>query len=192
MKSVLAIVLLALGAGALAQDPASEKSRIQAERRRIEAQRASEEAACRTRFAVTDCLEDVRRRWRGPLADLRRQEVALDDAERQRRGAQQRADVEQRQAEAQQEQAQRRARVASEQREREERAAAKAAGPTPGGSPRPPAAAASGPRFTPQQEAENARARAARVDSAREHKEAVQRRQAERKREAARPLPVPP
>jgi colicin import membrane protein len=45
--------------------------------------------ACYQRFAVNDCLLDSRRARREVMADLRRQEVSLNDAQRKRRAAEQ-------------------------------------------------------------------------------------------------------
>ena len=98
MKSLGLAVLLALTCLALraqSAEPLTEPSE-QAERARIERSRALEEArfaqeepACYARFAVNDCLIAERARRREALADLRRQENVLNDAERRRKGAQQ-------------------------------------------------------------------------------------------------------
>ena len=70
--------------------------REQAERERIRQTRSSEqglftgqEAQCYARFAVNDCLIEVRARRRQVLGDLRRQEILLNDVQRKRRGADQ-------------------------------------------------------------------------------------------------------
>jgi colicin import membrane protein len=70
--------------------------RDQAERERIRDTRASQqalftsqEAQCYARFAVNDCLIEIRARRRLVLGDLRRQEILLNDAQRKRRGAEQ-------------------------------------------------------------------------------------------------------
>lgn len=70
-----------------ATELASERQRIDAERRNIAARFAQEERACHQRFAVTDCLNRNLNWQRAALADLRRQEVLLNDNERQRRAA---------------------------------------------------------------------------------------------------------
>ncbi|BDT68341.1 hypothetical protein os1_25230 [Comamonadaceae bacterium OS-1] len=68
---------------------AAEHARIDAERQRIEKRFAEEEAACFQKFAVNDCRDASRARRRVDMADLRRQEIALNDAERKRKGAEQ-------------------------------------------------------------------------------------------------------
>jgi len=69
-----------------------------AERIKIEATRQQElvvleaqESACESRFAVTDCVNAVRTRRRQVLAGFKRQEVALNDAQRKQRALEQRA-----------------------------------------------------------------------------------------------------
>jgi colicin import membrane protein len=66
-------------------DIEAEHSRIQTERARQATRYEQEEAACYARFAVTDCLRKVHVRRRESLADLRRQEILLNEAERKRK-----------------------------------------------------------------------------------------------------------
>lgn len=47
-----------------------------------------QEKICYTKFAVTDCLRELRAQHRGVLNDLRRQEMILNDMERQSKAAQ--------------------------------------------------------------------------------------------------------
>lgn len=47
------------------------------------------EVACYQRFAVNDCLNESRRIEREIMADLRRQEILINDAQRKRRAARQ-------------------------------------------------------------------------------------------------------
>lgn len=61
---------------------------------------ADEEAACRTRFAVTHCVDDVRRRRREALAPLREREWRIEEAQRRARAAQRRQAVAAKQAAA--------------------------------------------------------------------------------------------
>jgi colicin import membrane protein len=68
---------------------AAEHARINAERQRIEKRFADEETACFQKFAVNDCRDASRARRRADMADLRRQEISLNDAERKRKGAEQ-------------------------------------------------------------------------------------------------------
>ena len=66
-------------------DIEGERSRIGQERAREEARSRKEDAACYARFAVTDCLREVRLRRREVMDRLRRQEVAVNDAERRQK-----------------------------------------------------------------------------------------------------------
>lgn len=104
---LISLIALAACAVARAQDSAQsaqsaeqfeEQSalRVSEEHARIRQSRATEqagfavlEAQCYRRFAVNDCLIDVRARRRDVLGDLRRQEISLNDAERKRRAAEQ-------------------------------------------------------------------------------------------------------
>jgi len=91
-------MLCALAVGpALAQPAAevpaagrdTEKAQIAAERARLEAGFKAEEAACYRRFLVNACLEEIRPRRAEAMAELRRQEIVLNDAERKARAADQ-------------------------------------------------------------------------------------------------------
>ena len=72
-----------------AQRDAAEHERIRQERVLAQAQFAAQDAQCYARFAVNDCLDAVQVRRRALLADLRRQEISLNDAQRKRRAAEQ-------------------------------------------------------------------------------------------------------
>ena len=76
-----------------APDVAAERSRIQVERAQAESRYGQEQAACYARFAVNDCLRDSRARRRQALDQLRRQDIALNDAVRQRRALEQRQQI---------------------------------------------------------------------------------------------------
>ena len=101
MKHIaLVLCLLLLAPGARGQSDAQIEEahvvRDAVEYERIRQARAGEqvkvaalEAACYQRFAVNDCLIKVRAQRREVLADLRRQEISLNDALRKRRGAEQ-------------------------------------------------------------------------------------------------------
>ena len=99
MKRVLGLVMVVLlAAGALAQEVpvptlqqagAIERERIRQVRVVEQARFATEEAQCYQRCAVNDCLQEVRRARRDVLADLRRQEMSINDAQRKRRAAEQ-------------------------------------------------------------------------------------------------------
>jgi colicin import membrane protein len=97
MKLAL-ILLCALAVGpALAQPVAEvpaagrdmEKAQIAAERVRLEAGFKAEEAACYRRFLVNACLEEIRPRRAEAMAELRRQEISINEAERKAKGADQ-------------------------------------------------------------------------------------------------------
>lgn len=109
-------------------DVESERSRIQAERGREEARYQAEEAACYARFAVTDCLRQVRMHRRETLGKLRQQELVLNDAERKRKALEQvERSKEKSSAQRMEEEAARRVEAREAQQEREERAMQKAA-----------------------------------------------------------------
>lgn len=100
VPEVLAVVLVAAAAiGVSAGEPADRRA-LAAERQRLTAQFDAEAAQCRERFAVNDCIADVRRRQRAALAPLRESELLLEEAERRERAAQRRLEVQRRQAEA--------------------------------------------------------------------------------------------
>lgn len=73
-----------------------ERARIAAERDMLQQRLPDEERACYQRFAVNDCLRQTRRAHRRALADLRRQELAINEQERQRQGAERLRSLEQR------------------------------------------------------------------------------------------------
>ncbi len=63
----------------------AELSRIEIQRNVLEARYSKEESGCYQRFATNDCLLEVRARKRVNLEELRRQEIALNDAKRKTR-----------------------------------------------------------------------------------------------------------
>jgi colicin import membrane protein len=78
------------------QDTSQGPEQVAAERLRIQQQRQiatvelnAQEQACQSKFVVTSCVQDVGRRRIAMLADLKRQEAILNDADRQNRGAEQ-------------------------------------------------------------------------------------------------------
>ena len=100
MKKILSVLVLVLisfcafsqatGSSAMPLlDSEGERRRIQAERAREEAQFEKDQAACYARFAVTDCIGQARLRRRAALDQLRRQEIVLNDAERKRKALEQ-------------------------------------------------------------------------------------------------------
>ena len=104
LNSLLMALLLclagpALAAGAASDGPAPPQdapSFTDVERSRIEQERAAEmlrqqqvESACYQRFAVNDCLLESRVKHREVMADLKRQEINLNDRERRLRSSEQ-------------------------------------------------------------------------------------------------------
>ncbi|WP_309683987.1 hypothetical protein [Polaromonas sp.] len=90
------LTTLSLLAGAQSVAPAAQTATMEAERNRISADRArleagflAEDAACYKRFFVNNCLAEVNVRRRETMADLRRQEISLNDEERKIKGAEQ-------------------------------------------------------------------------------------------------------
>jgi colicin import membrane protein len=204
MKHLLSLCCLCLLGLARAQLPATydpafdarERERISAEREQAVQRYSGEEADCYQRFAVNDCLRDVRRQRRVALEELRRQEILLNDAQRAAIAAEQQRRIEQRQAEressasqaerdaAAKEQA---ARVQEAQRRQAERAAVPPAGP--GAVPSTPntGAAAAAARRAEQQKAYEERQR-----RAEERRQEYERRQSQQGPRNSKPLPVPP
>jgi colicin import membrane protein len=198
-KSLLFACTLLLVGGAWAQEPdgSAERARIRAERDQAEALFTAEEKACRARFAVTDCVNDARKRMRDTLADLRRQEVTLNDAERKRRAAGRLKDIQERQASTAQQDEARTQQAVQSQLRREQRVADKEAARTAAGaSSGPPAprqpSDSQGARLTAEQIEANRQAHAKRVAEAEQRKEKAARRILERRKPAASSLPVPP
>jgi transglutaminase/protease-like cytokinesis protein 3 len=97
MKFFLFLLCCCLSLGAaIAQSPAQEKaanalerSKVAAERARLEAGFQAEEAACKSRFAVNACLQEIRTRRSEAMADLRRQDILINEADRKARAADQ-------------------------------------------------------------------------------------------------------
>ncbi len=100
MKKILLLLLSALALAVhaqlpLAAAPASvpmadvERTRINNARARLEAGFVTEEIACYKKFLVNRCLDEIKPRRRDAMADLRRQEVLLDELDRKARAAEQ-------------------------------------------------------------------------------------------------------
>ena len=66
-----------------APDPQSERQRIAQERADHEAAYLKVESECYSRFAVSDCLRTARKDRRLAMDELRRQELILNDMDRQ-------------------------------------------------------------------------------------------------------------
>ncbi len=116
-------------ARALAQDSPEElrfqqqHDQIEQERRRQEGLYAQQEAACYQRFAVNDCLREVRARRRVVMEDLRRQDILVSDEQRKLKGQEELKRLEERRSEqAIQEAEAQRAAALRDSQERQERA----------------------------------------------------------------------
>lgn len=69
--------------------PDAERVRINAERVKLEAGFNLESTTCYKKILVNNCLDEIKPRRRDALADLRRQEIALNAMERKAKGAEQ-------------------------------------------------------------------------------------------------------
>lgn len=215
MKALAAATLLLLATlPALAQDRGqeAERARIKHERDVAQDRFMAEEKACRTHFAVNDCISKAKRTRDDALAELRRQEVALNDADRKRREEErQRAYDEKFTPEKQQQEADRRAKAledsARRQKEFDENAAKRAtqeadraahprAPKEAKGTPAPQGTPHTANPATPQPDAariaENREKYEQRQKEAAEHRKAVEERNAKRTKPAASALPPPP
>jgi colicin import membrane protein len=95
MNRLPAFLLLALlcplsfaqvaSSGNAVSNVSAERARIQSDRDVGESRFSQQEAECYARFAVTDCLHEVRLLRRHLLDDLRRQTVVLNDTERRKK-----------------------------------------------------------------------------------------------------------
>lgn len=68
-------------------DLKAERERLARERAAVDARFSAEERACYQQFVVSSCVSAAKSRQRDALADIRRQETALNNAERLARGA---------------------------------------------------------------------------------------------------------
>jgi hypothetical protein len=64
-----------------------QRQRIAAQRDLIEANYVQAQQSCAKRFAVSDCLTQIRRERRVVMDELRRQERVLNDSDRQTKAA---------------------------------------------------------------------------------------------------------
>ncbi len=121
------LVIFASAAPARGQtDPTAgfeaERQRINAERTALQAGFVAEDAACYRKFAVNSCLGQINERRRGAMADLRRQEILINDQERKIRGEEQLRKTEEKASEQrQQNAANRRDQALADERSRLER-----------------------------------------------------------------------
>jgi colicin import membrane protein len=208
-KLFLVVAMLSLPLALHAQEDendAQQRTRIASERARAEAVFREKEKACYARFAVTDCLAEAKAQRRQVLADLRRQEVSLNDAERKRKAAEHLRSIEERSSpEKQQSQEQQRAKGLADQQEREataarkaaERAAGKASAPAKAAQRQEEVVRRQAEASTAQSEraaeaAHNLEQRQQRLAEAQERRAKLDKRLGERKKPAAKPLPPPP
>ena len=201
MKTLLVLLVLLGPALSLraqeAGEVAAERARLQAQRAQAEDVFKAEEKACYAKFAVNDCVDAARAKRREVLAGLRKQEIALNDAERRRKAAERLRDIEERTSgEPQRGQSEQRTKALADQREREARAAEKAAERAAREGRPAPAAPEKGERDgTREQKSEqaerNRKQHEQRLLQAQERKAKFEKRLAERKKDAAQPLPVP-
>ncbi len=209
MRSVLFAGLVAATMAAGAKDAgdgaAAERARIAAERSQVEAQYHAEERACWGRFGVNGCLAGSRAKRRAALADLRRQEISLNDAERKQRAAQRLRSIEERPAPAappppkirdRRERDAKAAQRAAEQAAREADHARRAQAKPPaddGARVADELARREAERASrAERAAANVRRREALQQEASKRQEALQRRLAARHKPPAAPLPAPP
>lgn len=87
----LTFLLLLLAFNVQAQEPSIQAQRddIAKQRAALEADFQKQEAACGKKFFVNRCLEPINGQRREAFADLRRQEVVLNDQERKQKSANQ-------------------------------------------------------------------------------------------------------
>lgn len=189
----------AVPAGAAPVSTDGERARIAAERSQLEQRSAAEDAACHDRFAVNSCRESVGKHRREALADLRRQELLLNDQERRARSADQLRKIEEKSSPArQQEAANRRAKAVKDYQDRLVQQKSRDDGLTSSASGEKANAAASAEKIRTGQE-KKAEARRARDAEAAEEsrtygerqKKAAQRR-AEREQDRRKRAGLPP
>ena len=193
VRHFCAALLCVTSAGAPAADSESERDRIATERAAAAMKLNQQEQACQGQFVVTSCVDAARREQRATLAHLQRQQVLLDEAKRNEAAAARRQAIRDK-ADAQQT----RASDAAPALQRE--SARQAPQPNPPGPKRSGDAGRAG---RPGNSGPNADQRAteqrneakfeARVREVQSHREAVERRNAERAAQGKKstPLPVP-
>jgi hypothetical protein len=200
-----------LAAQADAPDTAAQqRARIAFDRAEVEANFKTQEKACYSKFAVNDCLSAARAVRREALADLRRQEVSLNDADRKRKGAERQREIEERSATALPSAPGQAAKPRPDQGEREAQAARRAADRTAreASLASQPDRAAQARQRLAQQDAQRRRMEADRGHAAgdaaqaakrreeqriqaQQHRDSVDHRVAEQKKRPAQPLPQP-
>jgi hypothetical protein len=202
---------LALGAG-LAQaqpvdlnegDPAhiaQERTRIAAERKQVDVVYNQGEAACYQKFTLNDCMDKVRAQRRKSLADLQRQEVALNDAQRRRKGAEQMQRAEQKASALNQQQAaDRRAKAREELAGKQQKSAEKATRAETARQDQAShqtqfnqkSAASASPATKASTAAQESKRHTVKLQEAAEHQAAHDKKLKEKTKPPAQPLPTP-
>ena len=196
MRTVAAVVFgLCTAGAACSQDAPSEaaqREQIRQQRQKLESDNAQRALACRDQFVVTRCLAKARADKQEALHLLREQELTLDAAKREQRAAEYAARVKAKtQAAAQAEQQASASRHAEGGQPRVPPAAAKTQRTGMVASEKkPPSASSAASRSA--QESHHREQFELRQREAQAHREAVERRNAERSgQQRARPLPVP-
>jgi hypothetical protein len=200
-------LLLGLGWNALAQEDASvaERARLAAQRAQVEAALKAEEKTCNGKFAVNECLAAARVKSRQALAELRKQEISINDAERKRKAAQRQQAQDERALSQRQRQEAEQGRPAGQAQAREGRASDKTASHAAQQALGPANAARQAQHVEERQAqheadrvrhaselAKNQAQNEKRLADAADRKEKRDKRLADRKKPAAQPLPVPP
>ena len=203
MKTLVLYLSLLLPAMALQAQPApplgseqvkAERARIEAARDREQARIEKEEAACYQRFAVNDCLREVHVRRREILEELRRQEIILDSADRQRQAQEQIRQIEEKAAARTGDDAlQKRNAARQDNEERARRTEEKQSSGATGKAGTPPQARASAPRDrSAQSRAEEKKAFEERQSKAQERRAQRDKALAEKTGQPRKTLPDPP
>jgi hypothetical protein len=99
-RLVLLSLLFAVAAHAQDEDASvtAERARLKQEHQKADAVYLAEEKACYGKFAVNDCIARAKARRREVVSDLRRQEIALNDAERKRKAAERKRELDEKAA----------------------------------------------------------------------------------------------
>lgn len=187
LRLTLACLVLLAGAAQSQTAPAAgapdlnaQRASIAAERSSAEARYRQEEEDCYQRFAVNDCLREVRARRRVTFDALRKREIELNDIERQKLAAEQFEKINQQAAERLDSQARRA--TDAQGRADEPRAGGEGAARK---SPLSPA-------LTPAQRAQEKKVYEEKLRQAQERKAQRDKALAEKTGPPARPLPDPP
>lgn len=182
----------------------AERARIEAKRAQVEALSTNESAACYQNFFVNNCLDEVKAKQQGALAELRRDEVRLNEVERKARATEQLQKIEdKRSPEARAASAERRAGALKEAEARALQARQKiqsqADRPLQAQTSRESAAKkaqanqqdADARALRRTQDADNLRKYQERLEKAKANREQAQREQLSRGNTPVKPLPVP-